>query len=63
MPAEATHPAVAQSAEAEPVTTAEPAAEPAATAWVAEVHDGSQFEPAAPETISPTPMVGTHERA
>jgi sec-independent protein translocase protein TatB len=58
---EATHPAVAQTADTAPVTP-EAAAEPVVAAWVPEVHDGTQFEPAAPETISPTPMVGNHER-
>lgn len=76
VPTEATHPAVAQSTPATEsaatdttVTADAPAAAPGAaepapvaTAWVPEVHEGSQFEPAAPETISPTPMVGNHER-
>jgi len=62
VPAEATHPAVAQSTEAAPVTAETPAEAPAVVAWVPDVHDGSQFAPAAPEVISPTPMVGTHER-
>ena len=71
VPTDATHPAVAQSMPAgdaggdAAVTSDAPAAAeaaPVATAWVPDVHDGSQFEPAAPETIRPTPMVGNHER-
>lgn len=61
VPPEATHPAVAQSTEAAEPAAGEPAAE-TVTAWVPDVHDGTQFAPAPPETISPTPMVGTHER-
>ena len=72
VPTDATHPAVARTAPATDaaaidatVTADAPAAAeaaPVATAWVPDVHDGRQFEPAPPETISPTPMVGNHER-
>lgn len=58
VPAEATHPAVAQA----DVQTDVPVDAPVATAWTPEVHEGTQFEPATPETVSPTPMVGNHER-
>lgn len=58
VPAEATHPAVAQA----DVQTDVPVDAPVATAWAPEVHEGTQFEPATPETVSPTPMVGNHER-
>lgn len=61
VPAEATHPAVAQAAPAAEGEAVAPEA-PVASAWAPEVHEGSQFEPAAPETVSPTPMVGNHER-
>ncbi len=61
VPAEATHPAVAQAAPAAEGDSVAPEA-PVANAWTPEVHEGSQFEPAAPETVSPTPMVGNHER-
>jgi len=66
VPAEATHPAVAQAvaqADVQADVQAEaPVDTPVATAWAPEVHEGTQFEPATPETVSPTPMVGNHER-
>ena len=60
--AEATHPAIAQATPAAEGEAVAPAEAPVASTWAPEVHEGSQFEPATPETLSPTPMVGNHER-
>jgi sec-independent protein translocase protein TatB len=67
-PTDPVHPAATQQAtvaETAPFADAGPGAHveaPVATTWAPDVHDGSQHEPAAPETVSPTPMAGNHER-
>jgi sec-independent protein translocase protein TatB len=56
-------PMSAEALAATPPVATDPVAEaPAAPSWTSDVHDNRLHPPAAPETVSSTPIIETHER-